>query len=398
MSISVAQRRARLAVRHRLVPSQRTNDVVAIARDLVALHSSDPVTVYLSAAARMVQPDLQPLSDALYESRTLIRHHAMRRTLWVLTPEFARIAHAATTLPIAQRELNKLLGVIAATDLGDDPSVWLNDARAATLAVLDEHGPMTARRLGPLVPALRTPLVLDAGSNYPATVAAHTRVLLQLGFEGQLVRTRPTGSWINGEYCWSPMDDWLPGGIVGLDPAAARTQLATSWLRAFGPAPSSDLQWWTGWSGATTKSALVGAGAVEVDLVGSPAGQTGWLLADDLDPVDEPEPWVALLPGLDPTTMGWKQRDWFMPPEFVPALFDRNGNAGPTVWVDGVVVGGWVQRRNGEIAVGLLAPVSTTQRRAIDEAADVTRDLLGDTRFSVRFPSRQQVELLAGTA
>ena len=50
--IDDAERRARLAVRHRLLPARRTDDVVAIADDLVALHSSDPVTVYLSGALR----------------------------------------------------------------------------------------------------------------------------------------------------------------------------------------------------------------------------------------------------------------------------------------------------------------------------------------------------------
>ena len=38
------------------------------------------------------------------------------------------------------------------------------------------------------------------------------------------------------------------------------------------------------------------------------------------------------------TFMGWKERDWFLG-EHAEPLFDRNGNAGPTVWRDGRVVG-----------------------------------------------------------
>ncbi len=60
------------------------------------------------------------------------------------------------------------------------------------------------------------------------------------------------------------------------------------------------------------------------------------------------EPSAALLPTLDPTTMGWKERDWYLG-EHASLLFDSNGNAGPTVWWDGRVVGGWSQRRDGEI-------------------------------------------------
>ena len=389
------QRRSRLARRHRLTPSHRTDDVVRITEDLVALHSTDPVTVYLSAAARMVHPDRISMAAALHDERTLVRHHAMRRTLWVFTPATARIAHAATTVAIAAKERRRLEQLLEANGI-PDVSAWLATARADTLATIADHGPMTARRLGPLVPSLRTPLVMSAGTASSGTVAAHTRVLLVLGFEGELVRTHPTGTWINGEYHWASMRDWVEGGVSGLDPAVAAGQLAELWLRRFGPAPAADLQWWAGWSGAVTKAALARAGAVEVDLERG----TGWVMADDLEDRNDgdrgrSEPWAAVLPGLDPTTMGWKQRDWFLPPAFVPELFDRNGNAGPTIWVDGRVVGGWAQRRDGSIAQRLLAPVTADQQRMIDVEIERVRATLGDTRFSVRFPAPQQAALLA---
>ena len=70
------QRRSRLAVRHRHVAAERTDDVVALTDGLVALHSTDPVSVYLSAAARMATPSFDPLDEALYEHRSLVRHHS----------------------------------------------------------------------------------------------------------------------------------------------------------------------------------------------------------------------------------------------------------------------------------------------------------------------------------
>jgi hypothetical protein len=79
----------------------------------------------------------------------------------------------------------------------------------------------------------------------------------------------------------------------------------------------------------------------------------GIVLADDLATSPTPEPWVALLPSLDPTTMGWQQRTWYLG-DHAPAVFDRNGNAGPTVWADGRIVGGWAQRRSGEVVFRLL--------------------------------------------
>src|ERR1700712_2282233 len=102
--IRTAARRARLAVRHRLLPHEHTDDVAAIADSVVALHSSDPVTVYLSATARMIHPSLEAVSAALYDDHSVIRHHAMRRTLWVMTPEVTRLAHAACTTGLVRGE------------------------------------------------------------------------------------------------------------------------------------------------------------------------------------------------------------------------------------------------------------------------------------------------------
>ncbi len=64
--------------------------------------------------------------------------------------------------------------------------------------------------------------------------------------------------------------------------------------------------------------------------------------------------WAALLPGLDATVMGWKERDWYLDPGMVPKLFDTVGNAGNTVLVSGRVVGAWGQRPDGTVVVGLL--------------------------------------------
>src|SRR4029453_2259928 len=100
------------------------------------------------------------------------------------------------------------------------------------------------------------------------------------------------------------------------------------------------------------RPAVAATGAVEVDLDGIP----GLVLADDLDPVPAPEPWAALLPGPAPTTLGWRGRDFYRGPHR-PVLFDRNGNAGPAIWWDGRVVGGWAQRRTGEVVLRLLEDV-----------------------------------------
>ena len=131
-----------------------------------------------------------------------------------------------------------------------------------------------------------------------------------------------------------PAASWLPAPLPRLEPEAARAELARRWLRAYGPARVADLKWWSAWTLAQTRAALAAIGAVEVDLDGTP----GVVLPDDVEREPQPEPWAVLLPALDPTVMGWKERSWYLG-EHGPALFDRSGNAGPTVWWNGRIVG-----------------------------------------------------------
>jgi Winged helix DNA-binding domain len=387
-TIDLAERRARLARRHRLLPAARTDDVAAIADSVVALHSSDPVTVYLSASARMVHPSVAAVERALYDERSVVRHHGMRRTLWVGTPDVVRTIHAAATGDLVGPEHRRTARLLAENGV-EDAEAWLADARRQVLDALHEHGPMTARALGQRVPALTHKLVMSPGKSYSATVSAHTRVLLNLGFEGRLLRGRPTGTWVNGAYTYAAADTWLPGGLGDLDVREAAAGLALRWLRAFGPATSEDLRWWTGWTVARTRKALADCAAVAVRVEEGPA----WVAPGDEEPVEAVEPWVAVLPGLDPTTMGWKQRSWYLPPACADT-FDRMGNAGPTLWVDGRVVGGWVQAPDGSIRTRYLLDVPAPRRRELERRAADLADVVGGTRFTVRFPSPVSAGLL----
>jgi len=59
-------------------------------------------------------------------------------------------------------------------------------------------------------------------------------------------------------------------------------------------------------------------------------------------------------------------------------LFDRSGNAGTTAWVDGRVVGCWVQDDAETVRVRLLEPVAARARRDLAaEAARLTGWLAG---------------------
>ena len=390
-TIDTAERRARLAVRHRLAPGWHGANVMEVARDLVALHATDPATVHLSAAARMTEPSVEAVERALYDDRVLVRLLGMRRTLFVIPTFLVPVVHAAATRAVAANERRRLLGYIAEAGLSEDPATWYHRVADATVAALERRGEALPGELAADVPELGLEIRLGEGTRWPATVKVASRVLTVLAAEERVVRGRPRGAWTSTGYRWAPMSRWLDGEPEQLPVAGARASLARRWLASFGPATAADLKWWAGWTVAATRAALAAVDAVEVDLDGT----RGYVLPDDNEPVADPEPWVALLPGLDTTAMGWTGRDWYLDPALRPALFDRSGNVGPTVWSDGRVVGGWAQRRDGEVVVRLLADVGSAVAAEVDAQAAWLTGWLGSARITPRFRTPLERELVA---
>ena len=387
--IGLEERRARLSRRHHLAAASRSNDVATVAGDLVGLHATDPASVYLAAAARMKKPSIAAVEAALYDDRTLVRMLGMRRTLFVEPLELVPVVQSAASRAIARRERDRLLGFLAAGGIADDPAPWLRKVERAAQKALAKREETTASQLSDDVPELKERLLLSPGKKYEAVISISGRVLLLLAAEGRVVRGRPRGSWISTQYRWTTAEHWLGAPIVDVPVDVARADLLRRWLRAFGPGTVSDLKWWTGWSLGEVRKALAAIEPVEVELDG---GETGLVLADDVDRVRAPKPWVALLPSLDPTTMGWKDRDWYLG-DHGPVLFDRMGNAGPTVWCNGRIVGGWAQRRTGEIVYRLLEDIGREAIAAVDAAAEKVAKLVGDVRFTPRFPTPLAREL-----
>jgi hypothetical protein len=365
-----------------LARTARSTDVVAVARDLVGLHASDPATVFLSAAARLKQPaDAVPsLERALYDDHTLVRTLGMRRTMFVLPRDLVPAVQAGVTDALVPAQRKRLVREIEENGITTDGARWLRTVERDTLAALDALGEATGAELSKAVPALRTKLSYGEGKTWAGTTGVTTRLLFLLSTEQRAVRGRPIGTWNSTQYRWSPMAAWFADGIPKRAAAEARAELARVWLAKYGPATTADLKWWTGWPLGVTRTALAAIDAVEVEVE---AGQ-GWVLRDDVAPVKAPAPWAALLPGLDPTAMGWQQRAWYLGPHG-PALFDRNGNVGPTVWVDGRIVGGWAQRADGEIAYELLERVGRDAAAKVERAAKDLVGWLGAIRVTPRF-------------
>jgi hypothetical protein len=386
------ERRARLARRHYLAEEVRAGDVVDVADGLAGLHATDPATVYLASRARLRRPSIAAVDRALYEQRRLLRMIGMRRTMFVLPLELAAVVRAACTEAIAAAQRRRYAKLIEEGGIAENGTAWLASAERATLNALQARGEAFAAELSADVPRLREKFHYGEGKRWAGSQSMTTWVLFLLAADGRIVRGRPRGAWTSSQWRWIPASSWLPEPLQRLDPEPARAELARRWLRAYGPATVADLRWWSGWNLTQTRAALTAAGVVDVDLEGTP----GVALADDVEPDGSPAtvPWVALLPALDPTVMGWKERGWYLG-EHGPALFDTSGNAGPTVWANGRVVGGWGAREDGAIAFRLLEDVGAEASAAIEAEAARLATWLGETNVIPRFGTPLERELVA---
>jgi hypothetical protein len=376
----VEERRARLARRHFLAePADSIDGVVA---DLVGLHATDPATPYLSLWTRLPGFAVADLDAELYERRTLVKHLAMRRTLWTVRAGDLPLIQSAASDRVADNERRRLAADAVKAGIADDGDTWLDTACAAVLRHLAEHGAASAKELRAALPELAGHYDYAPGKRWGGETPLAPRVLTVLSVRGDIVRGPNDGAWTISRPRWTPMAAWLAAAPEPAEPEVARAELVRRWLRAFGPATVTDIKWWFGNTLTWARHALRDIDAVEIDLDGTP----GFALADDLDVEQDVEPWCALLPGLDVTTMGWYDRNWYVG-EHRGQVFDSNGNGGTTVWWNGRIVGGWGQDADGRVEVQLLEEVGRDAKRVLTKRADELTAWLDGVRVSPRFPS-----------
>jgi Winged helix DNA-binding domain len=360
------ERRARLATRHALASAAHVTSPEAATRAMTVLHATEAATVYLSCWARVQDFAVADLDHAFYDQRGLIKQLAMRRTLFVFPRDLLPAVWPSASARVAAQQRRQLVKAIVEAGLAEDGEQWLERARAEILGVLkDAPDGRPARDVRAAVPMID----VAAGEWY-----SPSNMLVYLGVTGDIVRGANTARWYSSRPRWTLTHHWLGEVLPPWQAADGYRELVRRWLYSFGPGTEDDLVWWLGGTKTIVRAALADLGAVAVSLDG---GGTGFLLPDDLAEVPDPGPWVALLPVLDPTVMGWRGRDFYLGPHR-DQLFDLRGNAGTTAWAGGRVVGCWVQDDAGVVEVRLLESVPARTRRALDaEAARLTAWLGG---------------------
>ncbi|MCP4250519.1 MAG: winged helix DNA-binding domain-containing protein, partial [bacterium] len=330
----------------------------------------------------------EALEHAVCDARPLWRLHAMRQTPVVLSADDAAMLAGGVGDANAAGQRRRLEQWLAQDIDAGRVAPWLAEFESAIMAVLADGGQYRTGELAAAVPGLGTELSVGSGK-WAARVPLSSRLSLIMAMEGRIVRARPAGTWRSSQYSWAAVDRWFGQQPPTVDPPSARAELVGRYLDAHGPATLTDIRWWTGWTARASRAALAAAGADAVELAD---GAEGFVAPGDFESPSNGDDSVALLPGLDSTPMGWKERAWYLGEHGGP-LFDRSGNVGPTVWLGGRIVGGWGQRPNGVIVYRLLEDIGTAATRAVTAEAEQLTTWLAGTVVTPRFRAPLEREL-----
>jgi hypothetical protein len=336
---STATRRQRGAVQllHR-PPGYGAVDVV---RALLAVQAQDLRAAKLALRARGELFTAADVDAELSERRSLVRGWLGRGTLHIVACEDYWWLLALTARARWTGNVRRLR----------EEGVSEDDADRALKIVeraLADEGPLSRAELAERIAAqgIRTQGQATAHIMLRATLLAVTML----------------GPVRHGNQLFVLTRDWL-GEPVPPDGDAALAELARRYLAGHGPATARDL---AAWIGLPLGAARAGLNAIASEILE---------LGDDLvdlathDLVPERVP-PRLLGAFDPYLLGWKDREFAVPPEHARAVHPGGGIIRPSAIVDGVLVGIW-SRRDG---LDVLEPLDDAAADALAaEAADIVR-------------------------
>jgi uncharacterized protein YcaQ len=336
-----------------LTPETRGSDVLQVVHDIVALHSTAPLSPYLSLWSRIEAFRADELDRKLYDTRRLVRLTCMRSTLHVVPAVEMPLFFQATQRQQRRSttQMNYLLVQSGACEEGQEEAT-LRRLQELIAAVVAERGPSTVAELTECIPDLTARIEYAPDKPYGGTFSLGSQLVPWMCMLGLLVRAQPRGTWRSNLYAYAPLADWLPNvDLASIEPQEAQVQLLRQYLAAFGPATLEDMAWWSGLTKGETRRALSALGKELAEVTIEGLGDGYLMLAAETAHLAQaattPERVIHLLPSLDPYIMGYTDRRRFLDEARYGQVFDRAGNAFNTVWVDGDVMGVWQELEAG---------------------------------------------------
>jgi hypothetical protein len=342
--LTADQALANAVARHSLV--EQRHSIEDVARQLVGLHNTSPVSPYLSLLARVPGFVRNDLDVQMWQSWRLVRMRAMRRTLFVFPLDLLEIAVAAT------RQIGEGLAARWLRDSGLTQTDFDRLADQIEEALAD--GPLTVRSLREVLGTLRE-------VNLSGVVG-------RMCDAGRLVGGAPPRSWRSSVREYHRWSDVLPG--VDLDrweQDEAIRALLERYLRSYGPVTVDDMSWWTGLTKERCRAALEQIDIEEAVVDGWPGPL--FRIRDDAGPVVVDSE-VRALPLLDPYVQGYRNRERFLEPDRHAFVYDWGGNATATLVRGGRIIGVWqfMEQPDDSVRYHLFESDAASIRSGAEEA------------------------------
>ena len=344
-----------------LLDDARTEESVSsIAELLIGLHAKKPQTPYLSLLARVPDAAPQALDESLYRKRELLRAHAMRGTVHML-PQ----SQYETVLTATAGQLDNMYRR-AFNNLPNKKKIQDQICR-----LIEKRGALSHSEIAELLP-----FAVDERDLH--------RLLNELCTDRVLVKATIRGTWRSSIYNYEILNRWqpdIPGGESNLE--RARSLLVEWYLKAYAPATTADIAWWTGFSQAEVKKAISALDPAVDSWHFDALDQPAWMLVDDLEAFQKwtpPKPaQVNLLPSFDPYVVAYIDRGRYIDDRNYRDVF--TGVAGmiePVITCDGRIAGTWKYNlKAGRVPVRLFkgAMVQTELlERAVEHTSRFMRE------------------------
>ena len=344
-SITSEQVAAFRMARHHLVNSVGSS-LASVCRDVGGIQAQVMSAAELSLWTRRRSTTRADIQAALWRRRELVKTTSMRMTLHLIPAgdyQMYIAAMKASSLANMHRALKR---VGAGARHVDTMIAVVMDALA--------DGPRTQQ---------------DLLARAKARVGRGMRIWLTYAWSAM----RP--AILEGLICYGPprgaeatfvrVDQWLPRQKA-VDPEDARVELATRFLKAFGPATHRDFSKWAGLNTSDTKSVFERiAGLVEPVSV---EGVQAFILRRDRDVLAgaaiDGRP--RLLPAFDTFLLAHAVKDHLVEPRFYKRVYRNQGWLSPVVIVSGRIVAVWFLEQRAKTFAVDVRPFARLDKRVRD--------------------------------
>ncbi len=169
------------------------------------------------------------------------------------------------------------------------------------------------------------------------------------------------------QFTFALLDELVPVSRM-LERDEALAELAHRYFTSHGPATLQDFAWWSGLTAADARASLE---MVQSQFVKETIDNRIYWRSPSTPPAQVAAPTAYLLPPFDEYTVAYKDRSAVLDPLYAQQA--GNGIFGPTIVVDGQVVGTWkrtFQKDAVVITQNLFTSLSEAQNQAVAAAAE----------------------------